>query len=66
MTDLSGILWEKGKWKVQISFQGRRYYLGRFNKIEDAIEMKKKQQKKQRIVISLNGIKKHILEDQKI
>lgn len=41
MTNLSGILWEKGKWKVQISFQGRRYYLGRFNKIEDAIEMKK-------------------------
>lgn len=41
MTNLSGILWDKGKWKVQISFQGKRYYLGRFNKIEDALEIKK-------------------------
>lgn len=40
-SELIGINWNKGKWRVQISFQGKRYYLGRFDKIEDAIESKK-------------------------
>ena len=37
---LTGIDFNKGKWRVQISFHGKRYYLGRFDKIEDAIRTK--------------------------
>lgn len=45
---VKGVTWckEKNKWMAQIVFKGKTYYLGRYNKKEDAIEIRKIAEKK--------------------
>lgn len=42
-TNTSGVQWDssKNKWKAEIEFKGKRYYLGRFDLKEDAINARK-------------------------
>lgn len=39
-----GVDWRrsKGKWRASICFKGKRYYLGSYNKFEDAVKARKK------------------------
>lgn len=43
-----GVCWDKsrGKWKADIRFRGRKYNLGRFDDINDAIEARKEAERK--------------------
>lgn len=45
---VKGVVWDKErqKWKAQIEFKGKRYYLGRHDKKEDAIEARKEAEEK--------------------
>lgn len=43
-----GVVWDKSrkKWRAQITFKGKNYYLGRYSKKEEAIAARKKAEKK--------------------
>lgn len=43
-----GVLWdrERGKWKAEIIFKKKKYYLGRYDKKEDAIKARKEAEEK--------------------
>lgn len=45
---VTGVYFDKsrGKWLAQIEFQGKRHYLGRFDKKDDAVEARKKAEEK--------------------
>lgn len=38
----TGVLWQKGRWVAQISFRKCRYYLGSYERLEDAVFVRKK------------------------
>lgn len=41
---VTGVNWDKarGKWQASIRFKGKKYNLGRFNNLQDAIDARKK------------------------
>ena len=43
-----GVLWdsERKKWKAEIIFQKKKYFLGRYDKKEDAIKARKEAEEK--------------------
>ncbi len=43
-----GVVWDKArkKWIAQIEFKGKRYYLGRYDNLEDAIRAREKAEEK--------------------
>lgn len=45
---ITGVMWDKTrkKWKAEIEFKGKRHYLGRYTKKEDAIKARKEAEEK--------------------
>lgn len=41
-TGVRGVILKDGKYVAQITFRKQRYYLGRFSRLEDAIEIQRK------------------------
>jgi len=41
-TGVRGVILKDGKYQAQITFRKQRYYLGRFSRLEDAIEIRRK------------------------
>lgn len=36
-----GVYWKKDRWAVRIQYKGRRYFLGTYDKLEEAIKVRK-------------------------
>jgi len=58
-----GVYLKNGRWAVRIQYKGKRYYLGTFDKMEDAISARKKAEEKIREACTEEFLSEHRIID---